>query len=405
MAGSLTWRPSRVDSRDGSWYVRVPWKDAASVRRWDSASIKASDHGGKRAAKVVAEKRAHELADARRDQTEDPATLAQLTVADLARRWLRATTTDRTADAQRNVEQYGRDYIVRTIGRVKLADVAAQHIGQVHQATAVGVSGRPLADVTRRHVHTTMVAMFGWAVRHRLIDRAPTDQTRPPKVSFTRRQVIPAADQLAVVQAVEAMSPDGPVWMMACAVRLALAAGVRRGELVGLRWGDWDPGVQVLTVARSVLRDGTIHEGGKSERLRRVVLADGMAAWLENWRERLDGLAIDLGLESRGPDDVILTWPTQRGPVAWRKPFRPAEVGEWWAANRAEVAERSGVPVVASVTWHGLRHSAVTALIEAGVSIHDVGAVVGHSAVATTMGYWRDGGAGARRVADASPLG
>jgi integrase len=255
MAGSLTWRPSRVDSRDGSWYVRVPWKDAASVRRWDSASIKASDHGGKRAAKVVAEKRAHELADARRDQAEDPATLAQLTVADLARRWLRATTTDRTADAQRNVAQYSRDYITTTIGHVKLADVSAQHIGQVHQATKVGVSGRPLSDVTRRHVHTTMVAMFGWAVRHRLIDRAPTDQTRPPKVSFTRRQVIPAADQLAVVQAVEAMSPDGPVWMMACAVRLALAAGVRRGELVGLRWGDWDPEVQVLTVARSVLRD------------------------------------------------------------------------------------------------------------------------------------------------------
>lgn len=113
--------------------------------------------------------------------------------------------------------------------------------------------------------------------------------------------MIPAGDQLAVVQAVEAMSPDGPVWMMACAVRLALAAGVRRGELVGLRWGDWDPGVQVLTVARSVLRDGTIHEGGKSERLRRVVLADGMAAWLENWRERLDGLAIDLESREPGP--------------------------------------------------------------------------------------------------------
>ena len=399
---AIDWRP---DGNGGAYRVRVSYKDGTGKRRHDSATIRVSDHGGKRAALTDAKKREIELADARRDQAEDPATLAQLTVADLGRRWLQATATDRSADAQRNVEQYGRDYIVRTIGRVKLADVAAQHIGQVHQATAVGVSGRPLADVTRRHVHTTMVAMFGWAVRHRLIDRAPTDQTRPPKVSFTRRQVIPAADQLAVVQAVEAMSPDGPVWMMACAVRLALAAGVRRGELVGLRWGDWDPEVQVLTVARSVLRDGTIHEGGKSERLRRVVLADGMAAWLENWRERLDQLAAELGLTARGPDDVILTWPTQRGPVAWRKPFRPAEVGEWWAANRAEVAERSGVPVVASVTWHGLRHSAVTALIEAGVSIHDVGAVVGHSAVATTMGYWRDGGAAARRVADASPLG
>jgi hypothetical protein len=47
----------------------------------------------------------------------------------------------------------------------------------------------------------------------------------------------------------------------------------------------------------------------------------------------------------------------------------------------------------------------VTALIEAGVSPTDVGAVIGHSAVATTLGYWRDGGAAARRVADASPLG
>lgn len=175
---AIDWRP---DGNGGAYRVRASYKDGAGKRRHDSATIRVSDHGGKRAALNDAKKREIELADARRDQAEDPATLAQLTVADLGRRWLQATATDRSADAQRNVEQYGRDYIVRTIGRVKLADVAAQHIGQVHQATAVGVSGRPLADVTRRHVHTTMVAMFGWAVRHRLIDRAPTDQTRPPR--------------------------------------------------------------------------------------------------------------------------------------------------------------------------------------------------------------------------------
>jgi integrase len=395
---AIDWRP---DGNGGAYRVRVSYKDGTGKRRHDSATIRVSDHGGKRAALNAAKKREIELTDARRDQADDPATLATLTVADLGRRWLQATADRRGQKAQTVTAHYLADYIVPPIGAVKLAQIGPVHIGQVRERTRTGVGGHELADTTRRHVHMTMVAMFGWGVRHGLLAQAPTDRVDPPRVEFTPRQVISADLFGDVVAAVDRLAPPH----VAAAFRLSLATGVRQGEVAGLQWGDWDAKRSVLTVARSILESRKVREGGKSGRIRHVILGDATAAWLTGWRATLDDLADELGLPPLGAGDPIVTWVTHRGTVAWRGHLRPGLLGDWWRANRAQVADEVGDPAIAEVKWHGLRHSAVTALIEAGVSPTDVGAVIGHSAVATTLGYWRDGGAAARRVADASPLG
>lgn len=406
MARTISWIPATSGKAgEGTWRVRVSFKDDEGATRWDSAAVRAAKNGGKRSAKTVAERLALRMQADRAATSLAPVQSGTMTVAELAVLWLRATAERRTPDAQQTEVQRTRDFVIPAIGQVLVGDVQAAHIGRVHEVSRTGVRGQPLSPTTRRHIHATCVAMFRWAVRQGLLAANPTDKTDPPKKDFIPRSIIPVDQQAAVVEAVRTMGParDSPDWLMSAAIRISLATGARQGEMVGFKWLDWNPERQVLTVARSITRQNSVREGGKSQRIRHVRLGDAMTEWIGRWRDTLDALGDAHGLPRPTDDDPIITWVTLRGPPAWRGHVRPQLVSRWWSNNRKEVAEIVGDPAIADVVWHGQRHSVVTAALEAGASPHDVGAVVGHHAVATTRGYWRDLGASAGRVSDALP--
>lgn len=406
MARTVGWIPKKGGKAgEGSWRVRVSYKDGSGKTKWDSATIKAQDHGGKRAAKVIAEKRAHRMEDDRAASASAPVRPETMTVAGLARLWLASTAERRVPDAQATETQRVTDYIIPAIGAVLIEDVDAAHIRRVHDESRTGVREQPLSQTTRRHIHATCVAMFRWAVRQGLLAANPTDKTDPPKKDFIPRSIIPVDQQAAVVEAVRTMGPvrDSPDWLMSAAVRISLATGARQGEMVGFKWLDWNPERQVLTVARSITRQNSVREGGKSQRIRHVRLGDAMTEWMGRWRDTLDALGDAHGLPHTTGEDPIVQWVTLRGPPEWRGHIRPQLISRWWSHNRLEVAEIVGDPAIADVVWHGQRHSFVTAAIEAGASPHDVGTVVGHHAVETTRDYWRDRGASAGRVSDVLP--
>ena len=405
MARTVGWVPSKAGKTIGSWRVRVSYKDSSGQTKWDSATVKAKDHGGKRQAKVVAEKLALRMEEDRAASATAPVRPETLTVAGLAHLWLAATTERRVPDAHATEVQRTNDYIIAVIGSALIRDVNAAHIRRVHEESRTGTRGQPLSPTTRRHIHATAVAMFRWAVRQGFLAANPTDKTDPPQKDFKPRSIIPATQQASVVEAVRTMGPvrDSPDWMMSAAVRISLATGARQGELVGFRWHDWDAELQVLTIARSITRQNSVREGGKSQRIRHVRLGDAMAEWMGGWRDSLNALGDAHGLPCTTGEHPIITWVTLRGPTAWRGHIRPQLISRWWSHNRAEVAKIVGDPEIGNVVWHGQRHSVVTAAIEAGASPHDVGAVVGHHAVETTRAYWRDRGASAGRVADALP--
>lgn len=405
MARSVGWVEGKSGKpADGSWRVRVSYKDQSGAKKWRSATIRADGHGGKRAARQVADRLAirieDEIAAAKFDVKPET-----MRVSELASRWLEATADRRSKVAQENEQHRVRDYVVPPIGNVHISELQAAHVVRVMDGTVVGKSGRPLAAATRKHVHTCMVGMFGWGVRQGWMVRSPTDLVDPPRKGFVPRTVIPAASHGLVVDAVRRMNPNAPgsatEWFMSISTRLALATGARQAELVGFRWSDWDETNGLLMVERSITRDGDVRAGGKSGRVRYAAVGAGLAADLDRWRTILGTHAATLGITDPDDSTPIVTWTAAYGPVRWRGHVRPQILSRWWSANRVEIARQVGDPTVAKVVFHGLRHSFVTALIEAGVSPSDVGSVVGHGAVETTRGYHRDGQSGAKRVANA----
>ncbi len=146
-------------------------------------------------------------------------------------------------------------------------------------------------------------------------------------------------------------------------IRLAAYAGLRRGELVALRWRDVDFAGRKLIVRRSLSGDTEVRST-KSRRARQVPLPDQAARALERLRRRGD---------FTGPDDYVFASRLGRrlDPSALRRRF-----------ERARVAAR-----LEALRFHDLRHTYGSLLVAGGIDLPSVKAAMGHAHITTTERY------------------
>jgi YD repeat-containing protein len=136
---------------------------------------------------------------------------------------------------------------------------------------------------------------------------------------------------------------------------LALALGLRRGELVALRWADIDLDGATLTV-----------QGGKTAAARRTLpLSAALVERLrEHWRRQQQERAA-----------LPLTW-QEHGRVFASEVGTPMQARNVYRHFK-QLAQRAGLPD--TVTFHDLRHTALTRLAERGTPPAVVQAIAGHT--------------------------
>jgi integrase len=192
----------------------------------------------------------------------------------------------------------------------------------------------------------------------------------PPRVPTTEISII-KADQL-----VELLKRIGgrPIYPIAA---LALATGMRRGELLALRWGDVDLERAVLHVEQSLetTKAGLRFKAPKTRHGRRpITLPPAIVALLRSlWRDLQERrLALGLG---RAPSDALV-FATWEG-----KPLHPNGVSKEWTREMAVV----GRP---EITLHSLRHTHASQLIHAGLDVLTISRRLGHGSPAITLGVY-----------------
>jgi integrase len=147
-----------------------------------------------------------------------------------------------------------------------------------------------------------------------------------------------------------------------------VSAGLRRGEILGLRWGDVslaDPAGATLRVRETFVRGQA--DTPKSEKSERTIAIGRLAAELFDHRART---------AFRGDDERVFCNPLTGGPL---DPKRYAETLRL-ALAKAKVG-RSMRP------FHDGRHTSITNAAAAGVSPAALMARAGHSDFKTTQGY------------------
>jgi integrase len=260
-------------------------------------------------------------------------------------------------------EEYVRVHAIPALGRIRLGRLTPQHFQRLYQdKLAAGLS-----PTTVSHLHTVLHGAFAEAVRWGLLSRNVVALARPPRKVHVEVVALTVEEARALLAA--AAGTRFEVLFV-----LALKTGMRRGELLALRWEDVDLDKGVLQVrgtlrrTREGLRIGTPKTAAAR---RKVVLSPSSVAALGRHRARQQQerqAAGDLW------QDFGLVFPNTLG--------RPMEPRCLLSDVYRPLLERAGLP---PITFHTLRHTAATLLLAEGEHPKVVQELLGHAQVSITL--------------------
>lgn len=264
----------------------------------------------------------------------------------------------------------------RTIDRHVAPVIGAAPLAEISAADVLAVVSPLCSAGHTRAAQLALVllrAALADAVRMGLIPSNPAAAVRSPH--HTAREI--RYWDAATVQRFLRASRASPLY---CAWLLALCCGLRRGELLGLRWSDVDFGAAVLHV--------------------------------RNQRLTVDGVTVDKPPKSRaGRRDLPLPAPVLEALRAHRRAQSP--LSAYVVANarglplsaqqlRGALSRACAAAGVPPLHLHGLRHSMATAAIAAGVDVKTLQTILGHAHYSTTADIYAHATDTARALALAS---
>src|SRR5438093_2097776 len=217
-------------------------------------------------------------------QVSTPGPLPELTsfsTGDYLESWLSQVRGRVRARTYRGYSGLLRRYAIPALGAVPLADLHPLHLqhlyGALLQEGAGGYRDR-LSASTVLNLHRVLVQSLGWAERFGLLERSPAKAARPPRPRRAEPKVVDPALAGRILDASSGTPLELPV-------AFALATGMRRGEILGLRWGDLSADLSVAHVRRSLQATGEalVFEEPKTKRSRRSV---ALPAFLRPYLER-----------------------------------------------------------------------------------------------------------------------
>ncbi len=285
--------------------------------------------------------------------------------------WLPRRRRELRPSTARRYQWYVENYIASAIGGHRLAGLRAEHLDRMYNDLLAhgGRDGGALSAKTVYDVHVVMRSSLRFAVDRHLVDHNVAADARPPRIS-TRSRPSPeiwTAHQLASFLAHTAHLRLYPT------IHLAATTGMRRGEIAGLRWGDWHTDTHRLSIARSrqSIQGGTVEVPTKTAASRRSIDLDANTEQvLARWRRRQqrDGQPV-------GVHDPMFT--NEHG-----EPVNPESISQLF--DRKTVS--SGLP---KIRLHDLRHTHASLLVAAGEPIKVVSERLGHAHPGFTMATYQ----------------
>lgn len=259
------------------------------------------------------------------------------------------------------------NYLAPRLGAVALDTLRTDHLDDLYQhlITVGGRSGRPMAAKTVHEAHLIVRNALDLALQRRLVDRnvalaAHSPRRRCGGTSVARVWGITELATFLDLATGQRLYP---------ALHLAAHTGMRRGEVVGLRWTDLDVDARRVSVCRTIqsVAGHPVEFGAKTKTSRRCVdLDETTITVLCRWRDRLakEGLP-------HGPDDWMFCNTAGRF-------LNPESISQLFV----RLVARSELP---RIRFHDVRHTHASLLVASGVPIKVVTERLGHAHPAFTM--------------------
>lgn len=249
---------------------------------------------------------------------------------------------------------------------MKLADLRPRHIEEVLTRLQKASEARrsPISAKTLRRILATLHSALATAVKRGLIRRNPAGMVELPKAERYRPKTWTKDQADRFLKHTE----DDPLGVL---FRLLLITGMRRGEAIGLQWGDLDVTERLLKIQRAItLVQGELLVGPpKSEAGIRTVYLDTATTDKLHRLQRRALLQHPWGSGVDLEDTFIFT--NTGGPV------RPTYVSRRFTT----LSRQAGVPVI---RLHDLRGTSASLGLAAGEPLLQVSRRLGHSSITVT---------------------
>ena len=263
-----------------------------------------------------------------------------------------------------NYRGYIENHIKPQLGKIPLNDLTTLHLQQFYKkllaegrVERIEAQKQPkgLSAKTVRNIHQIISSALKLAVEQRLIARNPADGCALPKAERKEMQTLPVEQLTSFLREAK----DSGVYEL---YYLDLATGLRRGELLGLKWTDIDLDRGVLKIQRAISRqNGKVVEAPlKTKNAYRTL--------------PLSADAIDVLKAQKnkvGSSEWVFPSPTG-GPMSPDSVLHMLQ----------RVLKRAGLP---RIRFHDLRHTFATLALQNGVDIKTVSGMLGHFSAGFTL--------------------
>lgn len=287
--------------------------------------------------------------------------------------WLAAKSPALKPSTAATYTSFLKTYVTPYIGGLEMSKVDGGTLNTLYALLLAdgrtGQSGRRggLSPKTVRNVHGMLHRAFADAVKWRRLAVNPCDSADQPRKNEPE-MMIWTGEQMRVFRDSVADDRLSGVW------RLLLTSGMRRGELLGIRWSDLDLTSASLTIRQTMTMVGGLAERGTPKTRagsRTIALDRGTLAALKTWKKQQASERLLMGAGWRGGVDLVVT-----------EPDGSAVHPEVFSRRFKAQAKTAGLPIV---RFHDARHSYATAALKAGVPVKVLSQRLGHADVSVTL--------------------
>ena len=231
--------------------------------------------------------------------------------------------------------------------------------------------GKPLSPKSIRHQYVTLNTIFEYAEKQEMISKNPMRKVEAPK---KQKKPVDALTQEQAAQLFKLL-PSLPLDFR-CILLVLITTGIRRGECMGLQWGDIDETASTVRIERNVSytpESGVIVSTPKTvNSIRTIPIMPSTLHLLQQYQQEV---------QKKNPGTILKSaflFPKSEDVFAARDPNSITRRVKRFMKN-------NGFP---DLSPHDLRHSCATLLLSQGADIKSVQEILGHTDASTTLNFY-----------------
>ena len=255
-----------------------------------------------------------------------------------------------------------RQHIMPLMGEMRLQDIQPAHLNQLYLSKKEEGRGARTVQV----IHMVMHAVLRQAVKEGILGRNPADAVQRPKVETAERHILTEEQAQQLIIATENTRYGMLIYM-------ALVTGMREGELLGLKWSDLDWTKGQLYIQRQLQMkkvNGSVMVPPKTKAgVRHIKLGPGTLGRLASHREQQE--LMKNCNQARWVENGLIFPNTLGKPMSSKTMY----------LEYKRLLKEIGLP---DITFHALRHTALSIMLDMGTPVNTVQKWAGHSKASVT---------------------